>query len=392
MASSLFETVKKVIPSPIQVAIARRLDDRLYEVESTTSSERPSFDLIRASVNLMVASTLISFATSLKLPLSTTYVTFMVAMGTSLSDRAWGRDSAVYRITGVLTVIGGWFFTALMAFTVSSIFAVIIYFGEAWGVLGILALVILLIFRSHRTHRDRNMEDQEMEVFNLAKIKDTEHAISTSFEHAGILLQEVRKVLDASIDGLFSQDLAKLKGRKKQSKKIQNWANILVANIYKILRLLPAGKVADSERFTVTISTLQEIAESQRDISMRAHTHVANNHDGLLNSQIEELGKIKALISEMLAETSESFLQKSVDDVESVNEINEQLKVLAAQFSANQISRVRDQSSKTRLSILFYGLIWDIQKIAEHTMELRRIFQESLQEQSAEEDYGLKSE
>jgi phosphate/sulfate permease len=109
------------MPVFLRKTISHRLDPGAYRCVPSIDGKIPSFDLLRASVNLFVASAVVSFATSLKLPLSTTYVTFMVAMGTSLSDQAWGRESAVYRVTGVLTVISGWFLTALVAFSVSLI-------------------------------------------------------------------------------------------------------------------------------------------------------------------------------------------------------------------------------------------------------------------------------
>ena len=131
MVARVLERHGRLVPRAIPArAVARRLDRSRYRPAPRRDGTVPSFDLVRAAVNLMVASALISCATSLKLPLSTTYVTFMVAMGTSLSDQAWGRESAVFRVTGVLTVIGGWFFTAMMAFTVSLVFAMAIYFGR----------------------------------------------------------------------------------------------------------------------------------------------------------------------------------------------------------------------------------------------------------------------
>jgi phosphate/sulfate permease len=389
MSSSLITGVRKLVPGRWQVMVARRFDDRLYRPASGIDGERPSFDLLRASVNLMVASALISFATSLKLPLSTTYVTFMVAMGTSLSDRAWGRDSAVYRITGVLTVIGGWFITALMAFTVSSIFAVVIYHWQAVGVLVILAVVVLLVLRNHRVHRDRAVADEALEIFNLRKITDTQQAIVISFEHAGIFLNEVKGAVEESLNGLFSLDLQRLKGRKKESKKIQNWANILVANIYKILRSMPSEEIEDTQRYTYTISTLQEIAESHRDIAMRSYLHIANNHKGLLSTQIEELGQIRDCVLEILDKTSEAFMQKEFRDFESITAVRSRLKKLAVDYNRNQIQRVRQQTSKTRLSILFYGIVWDLEKIADQTINLLNIFQHTLKVNDRREKAGM---
>ena len=131
---SQFAVVRKILPSGLRRVIANRLDPQIGGPASQVRGETASFDLLRASVNLIVASAVVSFATSMKLPLSTTYVTFMVSMGSSFSDQAWGRETAVYRVSGVMTVIGGWFMTALTAFTVAFIFAGIIFYLKVVGV------------------------------------------------------------------------------------------------------------------------------------------------------------------------------------------------------------------------------------------------------------------
>ncbi len=133
LALNIFELGRTVVPKPVRSLINRRLDPAAAPLV-VAAGERPSFDLLRAAVNLTVASAVVSYATANKLPLSTTYVTFMVAMGSSFADRAWGRESAVYRITGVLAVIGGWFLTAVVAFIIAGFFATIIFYGQAVGV------------------------------------------------------------------------------------------------------------------------------------------------------------------------------------------------------------------------------------------------------------------
>jgi hypothetical protein len=147
-------TVNDFMPEKIMNWLDKRFDTP-DEITRKAMPEGAAFDMLRASVNLVVASILIAIGTSLKLPLSTTYVTFMVAMGTSLSDRAWGRESAVYRITGVLSVIGGWFFTALAAFTVSMLVAVVLFFGGMVATIGLILLVAFLIYRTHISHLRR---------------------------------------------------------------------------------------------------------------------------------------------------------------------------------------------------------------------------------------------
>ncbi len=123
----------------------------------------PAFDLIRASVNLVVASSLISFGTSLKLPLSTTFVTFIVAMGSSLADRAWEKDNVVNRVNGVITVVGGWFLTAVFALMISFIFAIIISFGGLAAIMLILAFAVFLIFRTHKYHGEQEKKEEEVD-------------------------------------------------------------------------------------------------------------------------------------------------------------------------------------------------------------------------------------
>ena len=118
--------INYLIPVKTQEFINAKFEKPIVKLPKEKTFEMPAFDLVRASVNLIMASVLISIATSMKLPLSTTYVTFMVAMGTSLADRAWGRESAVYRVAGVLNVIGGWFLTALVAFVAAGIVAYLI--------------------------------------------------------------------------------------------------------------------------------------------------------------------------------------------------------------------------------------------------------------------------
>lgn len=146
----LFEIYKWIAPLSVRHWIDKRFKHKDNFDHHKHESDRPSFDLIRATVNLFVASSLISFGTSLKLPLSTTYVTFMVAMGTSFADRAWGRESAEYRVNGVLTVIGGWLFTALLAFTVAFVFGLLLHLS---GMIAVFLLIVVSIFFVYRTHK-----------------------------------------------------------------------------------------------------------------------------------------------------------------------------------------------------------------------------------------------
>lgn len=378
LVSTLFDTIGKLFPTSLRRAVNRRFDRSEHRPTPAADGAVPSFDLIRAAVNLMVASALISLATSFKLPLSTTYVTFMVAMGASLSDQAWGRDSAVYRVSGVLTVVGGWFFTAMMAFTVSSIFAALIFFGDAWAVVGITALAGFLIYRNHHIHRKREAIEDSVEVFNLRKIKDSKAASEITSQHAGTFLAEVAKVTDLSFNALFEQDRAKLKEAREKQRRVQRWSNIIAANVFKVFRLLKWEAVQDSRRYAHTISTLQEISESLRDIVVRAHLHVANNHSGLLDDQIVELGKVRDIVCDILDRTSRSLRSGHCADCSEIAKRNREIRILVDEFDENQVLRIQDNSSKTRLSILFYSLAWDALKIAESATHVLGVFEDSI--------------
>jgi len=374
MVSAMMEKLKRPFPPSLRARLNRRFDQKAYRPKLSRDGDLPSFDLVRAAVNLMVASMLISLGTSMKLPLSTTYVTFMVAMGSSFSDRAWGRETAVYRVTGVLTVIGGWFFTAFMAFTVSALFALAIYHWRAPAVLIILILAGFVIYRNHRMHRSREHSEQAMEVFNLRKITDARAAIDVSFDHAGIFLQRIRGAMDDGLDALVQGDRSRLKTLRKGTREVQRWANIMIANIFKILRLLQQEDTEVSREYARIINSLQEIAESHRDMILRAHTHIENHHKGLLAVQVEELQRIMACTTKLLDTTADMLSRREEIELQQPRDCYVELDGLISEFDRNQIGRIQDETSKTRLSILFYGFLRDSEKIARHTLNLLEIF------------------
>ncbi len=378
LVASVLSNTGRVFPGGVRRAIAGRFDRSRFRPTPTAEGDVPSFDLLRASVNLVVASALISFATSLKLPLSTTYVTFMVAMGTSLSDQAWGRESAVFRVSGVLTVIGGWFFTAMVAFTVSSLFAWAVFAWRGWAILAIVALAAFVIWRTHHVHRSREQEAAAAEIFNLRKIEDADAAMRVSFEHAGVLLGEIRDVLNTAFEGAFKQDRALLRRARAGQKRVQVWSNILAANIFKVLRLLQWEAVEMAQWYAQTISTLQEISESLRDVVMRSYLHVANAHSGLLESQSAELEQVRQRVDEVLERTAAAMRRLEQPVSREIADKNRELRLLVHEYDQNQIMRIQENLSKTRLSILFYSLLWDSLKIAENTSHLLDIFRDPL--------------
>jgi len=376
MVDSFFRTVTAVVPHNVRKTIRKRMDPHVVKTIAV-QGPKPSFDLVRASVNLMVASAVVSFATSMKLPLSTTYVTFMVAMGTSFSDQAWGRETAVYRVTGVLTVIGGWFMTALIAFVVSFAFAAAIHYFKVPGVVGLILLAGLIIWNNQRKHKGRVREKEEERVYNLKKINDAHMAISSTFDHLAHLLGALRESFDLTFDALFEQDIDELKKQRKKVDQVQLWTNIIMANIFKVLRLQNKGDAQISYKYAQTIRRLQKMSDGYRDIVVRSYKHIGNKHKGLLDVQIEELKKIKICILDIILKAETSFNRKEIVDYQNIVDQYLYMRNLADQFNVNQIERIRTEASKTRLSILFYAIVGNCIMIGKQNIKLLEIFNES---------------
>jgi phosphate/sulfate permease len=377
MMVGVFDSLRRIFPASLRRWAHRRLDTSGYQPAPGYNGSVPEFDLLRASVNLMVASALVAWATSMKLPLSTTYVTFMVAMGTSLADRAWGLESAVYRVTGVLTVIGGWFFTALMAFSVALTFAFALYYFKSIAVSALLLLVVFVVQRNVRIHGKREKAVKEMEVLDLKRVTDADVAIRSCFEASGRYLEVIRHNLGACFDGILTENRKQLKQLRGETSRLQTWSNTIVANIFKTLRLLGQEEADHAGKYSYVIYALQEISESMRDMILRCHVHTSNNHAGLLPEQRKSLQRVRTCVENLLADTTRVIQGREAFDYRRIAAHYVELKQLLEIFDNEQILRIRSGLSKTRLSILFYGINNDCLKISQQTLQLVTIFDET---------------
>jgi hypothetical protein len=303
----------------------------------------------------------------------------MVAMGTSLSDQAWGTESAVYRVTGVMTVIGGWFFTALAAFTTSLVFALIIYFLKFPAIIGLILLAFVLILTTYRYHRKKEEESGAIEVFSLKTVTEADTAIKTSFEQTGHFLKGISDNLTVCFEAASSGDLERLRLTRKEAEKIENWTDIIVANVFKTLFLLNKGDIEGTHKYSHTVRALQSIAKSHRDIIMRTCEHFENYHSGFVHSQEEELRHIRTFLTRLLWNTSIMLTRRKKVDYDYVGNQCDKLRGLVAEFDKNQIGRIQAAESKTRLSILFYGLLENSLSISEQTRNLLIVFKESFE-------------
>ena len=376
MADSVLSCFRMILPQKIRSVVHARINPANKKMPADRD-KNPPFDMLRAAVNLMVASAIISYATSMKLPLSTTYVTFMVAMGTSFSDQAWGRESAVYRVTGVLTVVGGWFLTAFIAFVVAFIFATCMAYLKIIGIIILIAIIALAVVKNHKKHKTRTIEKEETEILNLKKVKDPKAAISITFDQLALLIKDFRECFDVTIDALFAQDVNVLSNQKKRITKRQMWVNIIMANVFKVLRLQQKEDHNLCYKYAQTIRRLQKLSDGFRDIILRSFLHIANKHKGLLDAQIKELGDIKVIMMDVLLKVETAFKNKDIKDYKHIVEQYNHMQIMADQMNFEQIKRIRDNSSKTRLSILFYAIVGDCLMLVKQNIKLLEILNES---------------
>lgn len=320
--------------------------------------DAPSFDTLRASINLTVAAILISIATSLKLPLSTTYVTFMVTMGTSLADRAWGTDSAVYRVAGVINVIGGWFFTALSAFLVCGGIVYLIHWGGFTTILVLLGIIVLLISRNFINHKRENKE-REKEGKRLSAQSDSYRGImEESVMNIANVIGSTYEIYASIIRGLSNNDLRTLSVAKKNADELFAEVNDLKNGIYYFLKRIKETSVPASRFYISLLGIMSDLIEDLIYISNESHKHINNNHSPLKAKQIDDLNEIFESLSSVFKEGIEAFnvqfSEKEFNDVFIQKNLNFDL---LNQKIDDQILRIESETSPKNTALYFNILI-----------------------------------
>ena len=274
--------VARITPPKVVRFVQGRFDEELNQDEK---DPKMAFDLVRASVNLVVASILIAIGTSLKLPLSTTYVTFMVAMGTSLADGAWGRESAVYRITGVLTVIGGWFFTAFSAFLASFLIASLIFFGKFPVILILIALSIFILLRTHAFHKRRAEKQARVESeYSTA----TKEVLKSCDNEVKSTVSKVSQILHLTYTNLLKENHKELKKLRKEAKSLNKEIKVIREGIPDTLRKFEESELETGHHYVQVVAYLKEMSNSVLHVVQPAYNHLDNNH-AMDKEQLESL-------------------------------------------------------------------------------------------------------
>lgn len=307
--------LSKVFPAKSLKWVDSKFQKPAIDISKDKTYELPAFDMVRASVNLFVAGILISIGTSLKLPLSTTYVTFMVAMGTSLADRAWGRESAVYRVAGVFNVIGGWFLTALSAFTVAGVFAYIIYLGEIVSVAVLLIIVLFLIGRSSVRHTRKAKEKKEKRFIERAELITINEVVEESSDHISEVVKRVNKLFTNVVDDLSKHDLNKLSKTEKHVRKLNKEVNELRNEVFYFIKSLDDSSVKASRFYILVLGYLQDITQSIEFISTTSYKHVSNNHKNLKKSQITDLKSINKELQSLFGKIEKDFSDRDFSNL-----------------------------------------------------------------------------
>lgn len=363
--------IQLIIPTIILNKIGKQFDQTHYNNTVAKNPDAPAFDLVRASVTLVVASVLIAFATSLKLPLSTTYVTFMVAMGTSLSDGAWGQESAVYRITGVLLIIGGWFFTALSAFAGAFVIAYIIHSGGIIAIGALLIIAVLLFLRMSKIHKKR--EDKNEKAAEIAE-EDDELQYSKVLENCTIsitdILTSVSDVYEKSLLGITTENRKLLGEAVKEVIDLNKETKHLKDNIYKTVLKLQEDSVETGHYYVQVLDYLRETTHCLTYIAKPGFDHVDNSHKGFIKDQLNDIENIKNSVINIIHHIIQIIINQRFSELSMV--LNKQYSILEEihASSKKQIKRIKEGETGTKNSLLYLNILHETKNLLLYAINL----------------------
>ena len=353
--------------------------DTRFRKDEAIIADGGAFDLVRASVNLVLAGLLIALGTSLKLPLSTTYVTFMVAMGTSLADRAWGRDSAVYRITGVLSVIGGWFITAGAAFTICFFVALVLHFGGNISIIALIALVAFILIRSQVMYKKRKAKEQGNETLKqLMQTSDSEEALQLMRKHTR---EELCKVLEyaetnfeLTVTSFIHENLRGLrramgstKFEKQLVKQMKRTGTVAMCRLDNNTVLEKGLYYYQGNDFA------SELVYSISRLCEPCLEHIDNNFNPLDAIQKGEFSDVSEDITYLIQQCRKKMENNEYNDMEEevrrANDLNGQLSLL----KRKELQRIQSQAGSIRVSMVYLTMVQEAQNVVTYTINLMKV-------------------
>lgn len=370
MAMGISQVTSYILPKSWEEKIDKQFEAPVIKLAKDKVHELPSFDLVRAAVNLMVAAVLIAIATSYKLPLSTTYVTFMVAMGTSLADRAWGAESAVYRVAGVINVIGGWFFTAISAFFAAALVAYLLNLNVKVMFPILLLVAFALLIKSSIAHNNKIKESKAEDRLNKTESSSVQGVIHESANNIANVIKRGNKIYTNAINGLALQDLSMLKKNKKQVRKLSEEVDELRDNVFYFIKNLDESSVGASNFYINILGYLQDMTQSLEYISKVSHKHIHNNHKKLKFSQIKELKEVDERFERFFNNTRNAFESHSFEEIGIILGRKKEIITLVTDKIQKQVERTRTEESSPKNTTLYFSILLETKDLLNATMNL----------------------
>ena len=338
--------IERLFPEKFREAVARR-----FEFEDVEHSGAP-YDMIRATVNLTTSALLISMATSLKLPLSTTYVCFMVAMGTSLADRAWGRESAVYRISGVMTVVAGWFVTALGGFLIAFVVGLALIYG------GTVAFVVITLLCGYMlVHSNLSKKKESKTDAAARKPQTTEAIISELTDEVCRTMECTTRIYDRTLIAVFKENRKVLRDMVRESNELFYQSRERKYSLMPTLKKLQSGAVDAAHSYGQVVCDRNDRPKALMHITRPAFEHIDNNHEGLSKEQTEDLMHINDEVEAIYRHINNMLRTGDFSDIEMVLSLRDQLFESIADAIKSELTRINNARSNTKASMLYLTIL-----------------------------------
>ena len=374
------QTISKLIPDCVKEWADKRFCKDVMIMENGAA-----FDLVRASVNLVLAGLLIALGTSLKLPLSTTYVTFMVAMGSSLADRAWGRETAVYRITGVLSVIGGWFITAGAAFTIAAIVVLIMYYGGFIAMFAMIGLVIFLLIRSERMYSKKQKNEKANDAIfkQLLASQDIKERWSLLRQHVNNnhvdMFDFIMATYTQITDGFINEDIKRLrKAMIKTDEEKQALKKMRRKEIIGLRRIDKFAAIEKNTWFHLGSNSCEQMLYCMKRICEPCKEHVDNNFKPLSERARNEFIPVRDEMIALMTQARDVIVSGDYDKADAILKDGDGLKVKISTLRRHQMNRIHDESVNVKTALVYLNILQESQELVSswrHLLRASRMFQ-----------------
>lgn len=365
--NNMVSAVDSILPTKWKVWIDKRFDNREMLLE-----DNAAFDLIRGLVSIVLASMLIALGTSLKIPLSTTYVTFMVTMGASLADRAWSRESAVYRVTGMFSVIGGWFITAIVAFLICFLIAILFYFG---GVVAMIAMIAVAVYIIVKNRAKNNKNEESDDLFEKALSSNEQEVVYSSLiqhnkESMNMMLNISKDIYTNLVDSFVREDIKTLRKVSNDCRDAKQIMKQLKRKEIMMMRRLDDKMMNKNTWFHLSYNCIEQILYSLRRICDPCKEYVDNSFTPLDKKYLPEVETLKEKVLWAVNAADITIYSSDYKDVDAVMERIRLREEDVTGMSHQQMNRIQNDKENIDLALLYLNII---QESSEIVTEMRHI-------------------